>query len=172
MGTTVQDRPELGASDAANRPDTATLDLAELYKRLGSSATGLSSAEAARRLAAGGANEPGARRQRAFLTQVLSAFGSPLNAILLIAVGVSAVLGEPLNAAIISTMVVVSGILNFVQTYRSQQVADRLRQEVAPTATVLRDGAWVEQPRRSVVPGDVIRLIAGDLIPSDGRLSE
>jgi Mg2+-importing ATPase len=172
MGTTVQDRPELGASDAANRPDTATLDLPDLYKRLGSSATGLSSAEAARRLAAGGANEPGARRQRAFLTQVLSAFGSPLNAILLIAGGVSAVLGEPLNAAIISTMVVVSGILNFVQTYRSQQAADRLRQEVAPTATVLRDGAWVEQPRRSVVPGDVIRLIAGDLIPADGRLIE
>ncbi len=173
MGTTVQEGREPGAAlPPAAGPGPVPLDLPSLYQRLNSSPAGLSSAAAARRLVAGGANDPGARAQRGWPAQVLGAFGSPLNAILLIAAGVSAVLGEPVNAAIIATMVVVSGILNFAQTYRLQQAADRLRQEVAPTATVLRDGAWGELPRRAVVAGDVIRLTAGDLVRADGRLIE
>jgi magnesium-transporting ATPase (P-type) len=62
--------------------------------------------------------------------------------------------------------------LNFMQTARSQQAADRLRARVAPTATVLRDGQWRELPRRELVPGDFIRLAAGDLIPADAQLVE
>jgi len=62
--------------------------------------------------------------------------------------------------------------INFWQSYRSQQAADRLRASVNPTATVLRDGAWVEVPPRTVVPGDVFRLSAGDLVPADARLIE
>jgi len=62
--------------------------------------------------------------------------------------------------------------VNFVQTFRSQQAADRLRATVAPTATVLRNGVFADVLRTSVVPGDVIRLSAGDLVPADARLLE
>jgi hypothetical protein len=71
-------------------------------------------------------------------------------------------LGDVVNAALIVVMVALGMTLNAVQTQRSQRAAERLRQEVAPTATVLRDDAWIEVPRRDVVPGDVIRLVAGD----------
>ncbi|PYM13456.1 MAG: magnesium-translocating P-type ATPase, partial [Candidatus Rokuibacteriota bacterium] len=66
--------------------------------------------------------------------------------------------------------VLLSAALNFVQTYRSQQAAERLRDVVAPRASVLRDGQWVEIPRRELVCGDVIRLSAGDRVPADARL--
>ena len=69
-------------------------------------------------------------------------------------------------------MVVLGVMINFWQSYRSQQAAERLRSAVLPTATVLRDGAWLETPLRNVVPGDVFRLSAGDLVPADGRLIE
>ncbi len=136
------------------------------------SATGLTGVEAARRLARGGPNEPVATRQRPLIVQMAGAFINPLSVILLAAAGVSAFVGETLNAGIIVAMVVLGFAVNFVQTYRSQQSADRLRAAVAPTATVQRDGQWGELPRAQVVLGDLIRLGAGDLVPADARLVE
>ena len=92
--------------------------------------------------------------------------------ILLVASVVSAALGDAVNATLIVLMVAVGVALNAVQTHRSQRAAERLREEVAPRATVRRDGAWVEVLRRDIVPGDVIRLGAGDRIPADARLHE
>jgi Mg2+-importing ATPase len=69
-------------------------------------------------------------------------------------------------------MVLLSVLLNFLQTYRSQRAAERLRDTVAPTASVLRDGAWCEIARHDLVPGDIIRLSAGDQVPADARLLE
>ena len=63
-----------------------------------------------------------------------------------------------------------STTLNFVQTHRSQNAVERLRATVALTATVLRDGELREIPRRELVPGDIIRLVAGDMVPADARL--
>ncbi len=81
-------------------------------------------------------------------------------------------LGQVTDAAIIVTMVVLGVGINFWQSYRSQQAAEALRSMVTPTATVRRDGAWQEVPIRAVVPGDLIRLSAGDLVPADSRLME
>lgn len=67
-------------------------------------------------------------------------------------------------------MVLFSVTLNFIQTYRSQKAVDSIRKEVAPTASVLRDGKRIEIPRREIVPGDMIRLAAGDLVPADAEL--
>jgi Mg2+-importing ATPase len=80
--------------------------------------------------------------------------------------------GEIVNASIIVTIVVLSMALNFIQTYRSHRAVRRLRQGIVLTATALRDGSWIEVPRREIVPGDVVRLVAGDLVPADGRLIE
>jgi Mg2+-importing ATPase len=132
---------------------------------------GLSSSEAELRLAEHGPNEPGARR-RSPLLQLLPLLGNPLAVVLLVASGLSALLGETVDAALIGGMVVLSVAINLVQTWRSQSAAEQLRRAVAPTATVLRDGAWRELPRRDVVPGDIVRLAAGDLVPADARLLE
>jgi Mg2+-importing ATPase len=151
-----------GAADASHVPTAAPALLGR----------GLTSAEAARRLAACGPNEPVQTRRRSALVQFLRLFANPLVAILLVASVISALLGQAVDAAIIITIVVLGVSINFWQTYRSHQAADRLRSMVAPTATVSRDGAWRELPVREIVPDDLIRLSAGDLVPADCRLVE
>jgi Mg2+-importing ATPase len=141
-------------------------------ERLRTSPKGLAAEDARQRLADIGPNEPARRRRGAILRDLLYFLANPLVVILLIASLVSAVLGEAINASIIAVMVVLSVLLNFVQTYRSQRAAERLREEVAPTASVLRDTQWIELTRRDLVPGDVIRLAAGDRVPADARLIE
>ena len=131
---------------------------------------GLSTTEARLRLSKIGPNEPVSSRRTSGLVQILLLFINPLAIILLVASAISAAVGEVLNASIIALMVLLSAALNFVQTYRSQRAVERIRKEVAPTATVLRDGNWTEIPRRELVPGDVIRLTAGDLVPADAWL--
>jgi Mg2+-importing ATPase len=131
---------------------------------------GLSEAEAKRRLAQYGHNEPAPARRTAPLFQLLTLLANPLAIILLIASFISAALGEVINASIIITMVLFSVALNFLQTYRSQKAVDSIRKEVAPTAKVLRDGKWIEIPRREIVPGDIIKLAAGDMVPADAEL--
>ena len=131
---------------------------------------GLSTVEARLRLTNIGPNEPVSSRRTSGLVQILLLFINPLAIILLVASAISAAVGEVLNASIIALMVLLSAALNFVQTYRSQRAVERIRKEVAPTATVLRDGNWTEIPRRELVPGDVIRLTAGDLVPADAWL--
>jgi Mg2+-importing ATPase len=136
-----------------------------------SSAVGLSDEQAAARLAEVGPNETGSAK-RSPLAQILPLVGNPLALVLLVAAGLSALLGQKVDAALIAVMVVFSVAINLVQTWRSQKAAEQLRRQVAVTATVLRDGSWQERPRRTIVPGDLVRLAAGDLVPADARLLE
>jgi Mg2+-importing ATPase len=131
---------------------------------------GLTSVEAARRLAAYGPNEPAPVRRLSAVVQLFHLFANPLVVILLVASAISASLGQQADALIIVTMVALGVSINFWQSFRSQQAAERLRSSVSPTATVRRDGTWQETALRNVVPGDVFRLSAGDLVPADGRL--
>jgi Mg2+-importing ATPase len=132
---------------------------------------GLDSSEARARLLRCGPNEP-ATKHRSPLVQLLPMLGNPLALVLLFAAGLSALLGETVDATIIAVLVAFSVVINMVQTWRSQKAAEKLRERVAPTATVQRDGQWVELPRRELVPGDLVRLSAGDLVPADARLLE
>ena len=131
---------------------------------------GLTSSEARERLARFGPNELTAAGRSNAAIQILLLFANPLVIILLLASVVSGILGEVVNAAIIATMVLLSIALNFFQTYRSERAARRLRDQVAPTAVALRDDRWRSIPRSEVVPGDVVQLLAGDLVPADARL--
>ena len=133
---------------------------------------GLTQQEARDRLSKVGPNEPMPVRRTWLLRRLLGFFAEPLVAILLIASLLSAAVGDLVNASIIVIMVFLSVALNFYQTSRANRAAERLRKEVAPTATVLRDGEWIETARREIVPGDVVRLSAGDMIPADARLVE
>ena len=131
---------------------------------------GLTEQEAAARLDQFGPNEPAATQRHSLLSDLLHVSMNPLTLILLIAAVVSACTGDAVDAGIIAAIVLLSGAIDFTQTYRSQRAVEQLRDRVAPTATVLRDGEWKEMPRRDVVPGDIIRLSAGDLVPADARL--
>src|SRR6185369_3063533 len=133
-------------------------------------ANGLTKSEADLLLTQFGPNEPSSARRIAPLFQLLILLANPLAIILLVASAISAALGEVVNASIIITMVLFSVALNFIQTYRSQKAVDSIRKEVAPTANVLRDDRWTEIPRREIVPGDLIKLAAGDLVPADAEL--
>jgi Mg2+-importing ATPase len=133
---------------------------------------GLTSAEAARRLGQYGPNEAAPVSHLSALAELVRLFANPLVIILLVASAIAGSLGQDVDALIIVTMVVLGVTINFWQSYRSQQAADRLRSSVSPTATVLRDGQWSEILLRNVVPGDVFRLTAGDLVPADATLLE
>ncbi len=153
-------------SPSANKSDSGLDD------SLTTRPQGLTSTEAQFRLQRFGPNELARGKRTSTAFQLLSLLANPLAIILLVASGISAALGETLNASIIVTMVLLSVALNFIQTFRSQRAVDRIRKEVAPTATVLRDGVWDEISRRDIVPGDVVKLGAGDLVPADAELIE
>lgn len=142
------------------------------HQRPQTAPSGLTSEEVRKRLIQFGPNELASARASRTVVQVLLLFANPLVIILLIASIVSAFLGQVINAAIIAFMVLISSALNFIQTYRSERAAHRLREQVALKAIALRDGKWVEILRREIVPGDIVRLLAGDLVPADARLLE
>jgi Mg2+-importing ATPase len=133
---------------------------------------GLSQSEAAERLRRYGPNEPAPVARFSAIRQLLLLFANPLVLILLVASAISAFLGEATDAGLIVAIVLLSIAISFWQTYQSQRASERLRASVHATATVRRDGDWREIPVREVVPGDVFRLTAGDLVPADGRLLE
>ena len=86
-------------------------------------------------------------RRATVFTEVIRFCANPLVIILLLASVVSAIVGQTIDAAIIAAIMLLSGAVNFFQTYRSQRAVLRLREQVAPTATVLRDRKWTEVPR-------------------------
>jgi len=134
--------------------------------------SGLTSDEAAKRLAQYGPNEPAPPRRAPPVLDFIRLFLNPLVLILLIAAVSSIFLGDATDAGIILVIVLLSNILDFTQTHKSQRAVEQLQQRVAPTATVLRDGRWQEIRRIMVVPGDIVQLAAGDLVPADARLLE
>jgi Mg2+-importing ATPase len=143
-----------------------------LLQSLDANLEGLSSAEAASRRLRYGANEPRDAARKGILLTLAGLFANPLVVILLLAALVSGFLGDRVGATIIVAIVTLSIMLNFVLSFRSERAAARLREEVAPMATVCRDGRWTDLPRRELVPGDIIRLSAGDRVPADARLIE
>jgi Mg2+-importing ATPase len=129
--------------------------------------TGLTNREAEALLHSHGYNEclsaPRSSRLVGFLRLLLD----PLVAVLFLAAAVSGFLGQKIDATIITTIVLLGVTINFVQSQRSAIAIESLRARVQPTTTVLREGEWVPVPHRLLVPGDIIRLAAGDLVPAD-----
>ncbi len=132
-----------------------------------SSADGLTSEEAARRLARFGPNRAADRKRTTGLGLLLRQFSSPIIIILLAAALLSAFLRDPADAAIIMAIVLVSGLLSFWQERGAVDAVEKLLAVVAIRATVLRDGKQVEIPVDRIVPGDVVVLSAGGTVPAD-----
>jgi len=150
--------------------ESLSLPIDELLSRLGTSLSGLSSEEAERRLTVYGYNELAKRKKRAAVVEFLLHFRSPLVIILLIAGLISGFLGEIPNVAIIFSIVFLSVVLDFYQESKAEKAAEMLRERVITTATVLRDGVKREVKLSEIVPGDIIYLSAGDIVPADARI--
>ena len=103
---------------------------------------------------------------------LLEQFENVLILILLVGAGLSAVLGHQTEAIVISVIVVFAALLGFVQEYRAERALEALRELAAPTATVVRGGRELDVPARELVPGDLVRLTAGDRVPADGRVCD
>ncbi len=148
------------------------LSTALACQELQSSLSGLASDEAARRLKDYGLNLITRERKPTMLQEIWSRTKNPLNALLLTLAAVSYFSGDARAAIVIVVMVVLSVVTAFIQEHRSNEAAARLRAMVKTTASVRRGGSadYAEVPIETLVPGDVVRLSAGDMIPGDLRL--
>ena len=142
----------------------------ELLKLLQATPAGLTSDEAQRRLRVHGPNSMVKESRFALLISLLRFLINPLVIILLVASGISLVLGDSVGGGIIISMVLLSVLLNFFMEFQAQHGVEGIRKQVATTAAVIRDGHEQELPVAELVPGDIIRLNAGDLVPADARL--
>ncbi len=137
---------------------------------LKTSTSGLSSHEAKSRLETYGYNELAKRKKRIIIIEFLSHFKSPLTILLMFAGFVSALVGEIRNSAIIFPIVILSVTLDFYQEFKAEKAAEMLKQKVTTSATVIRDGKEREVRIADIVPGDIVRLSAGDVVPADARV--
>jgi Mg2+-importing ATPase len=154
------------------RKDTEELlsmPIGELLGYLGTSESGLNSEEVQKRLELYGFNELAERKKRMILTEFLLRLKSPLVITLLLAGLISGFVGEVTDAVLIFVIVLLSGILDFYQEFKAEKAAEMLKERVTTTATVLRDGAKREVKLTEIVPGDIVHLSAGDIVPADAR---
>ena len=170
----------------------ARLDHEQLLSRLGSSPEGLLDREAEERLIELGENTVAHEVKKNPLRELLDLFLKPLPLLLLALAAIAYFTGETKGAVVITLMVVLSTLLSFIQEFRSNKAAEKLREMVSTTATVVRKDVTagvpeevnqlfeikivvrpphaIEIPLAQVVPGDIIRLSAGDMIPADVRV--
>jgi Mg2+-importing ATPase len=142
--------------------------------RLGSDLGGLGTRQAARRLVVHGRNLVTGERRPGALAELWGRARNPLNALLAALAATAWLLGDERAASVIAIMIVLAVATAFVQEHRSNNAAARLQAMVKTTASVRRRGNadFVEEPIETLVPGDVVRLSAGDMIPADLRLLE
>lgn len=165
-GDAVAAADEIAAEDIWKEP------LERLLARLAASPAGLTTAEAQSRLANFGPNDAATVKRSPLWLQFVARFQNPLVVILLVASGLSAATGDVASFLIIASIVTLSITLDFVQEVRAQNAVDALRRSVAVQSNVRRDGKIVSLPMEQLVPGDIVELIAGDLVPADSRLLE
>ena len=142
----------------------------EAIEALNSSARGLTSDEAENRLDQYGANELAHAKQLGFWGDIAHRCKSPLVIQLLVIAGVAAVIGEVKSAVIVGAMVVLSVGLSYVLDRKSSRAVDTLGKRVQSRTRVLRDGEEAEIKITEVVPGDIVLLQAGSIVPADVRL--
>ncbi len=148
------------------------LSVSEVIESLNSGIQGLGKEEAERRLAQFGPNELAEKKKISPFMLWLGQFKNFLIIILLVAVVLSAILGELIDAIVIFVIVLFATTLGFVQEYRAERAMEALKRMAAPTSSVIRDGQEIEIPAREIVPGDIVALRTGDKVPADCRLIE
>jgi H+-transporting ATPase len=153
------------------KDDLKSLPMAEVEKKLESSPDGLSQAEAEKRLTQYGPNEIIEKKTNLFL-KFLSYFWGPIPWMIEVAVILSAVARHWPDFGIILVLLLANALVGFWEERQAGNAIAALKAELAIKARVKRDGKWVTPAARELVPGDVIRLRLGDIVPADARLLE
>jgi H+-transporting ATPase len=160
------DKPE---TKPESKDDLKTLPMPELQKKLGSTPNGLSQAEAEKRLAQYGPNEITEKRTNQFL-KFLSYFWGPIPWMIEVAVILSAAVQHWLDFFIILLLLCSNAVVGFWEEHQAGDAIEALKARLAILAKVKRDGKWQNPKASELVPGDVVRLRLGDIVPADARL--
>jgi H+-transporting ATPase len=166
-------QPQPGENKAVDSVQGQLKDLPveELLKRLQTSPEGLSKAEAGKRIERYGYNELPEKKENPFF-KFLSYFWGPIPIMIIIAAALSGALRRWPDLGVILALLVMNAVVGFREEYQAGNAVAALKAKLAVQANVRRDGAWANIPARELVPGDVIRLRIGNIIPADARLLE
>ena len=156
-------------SKPAAKDDLKSLPLPEVEKKLDTSQDGLSQAEAEKRLSQYGPNEIEEKKTN-LLLKFLSYFWGPIPWMIEVAVILSGVVRHWPDFFIILLLLMANAVVGFWEEHEAGNAIEALKAKLAIKARVKRDGKWVTPPARELVPGDVIRLRLGDIVPADARL--
>ncbi len=148
------------------------LDPKEVLEKLQSSGKGLASDEAHQRLERFGPNELIEKGRKSLWMMFLDQFKDFMILVLIAAAVVAGVIGEPSDTIAIAVIVLLNAVLGFVQEYRAEKAMAALKKLAAPSATVIRDGRPEAITAQRLVPGDLVVLEAGNIVPADIRLTE
>jgi H+-transporting ATPase len=167
------DQPKAPESKAGSNPNAGDdlKSLPEVEAELGSSPDGLSQAEAQKRLAEYGPNEIQEKKANPFL-KLLTYFWGPIPWMIEVAVILSAVARHWPDFAIILVLLLANAVVGFWEEHQAGNAIAALKAKLAIKARVRRDGKWITPAARELVPGDVIRVRLGDIVPADARLLE
>src|ERR1700691_2807806 len=163
------DAPPRSAVTPEPGHDLKSAPMPKLEEELGYSPGGLSQAEAANRLTQYGPNEIADHKTNAVL-KFLSYFWGPIPWMIEIAVILSGAVGHWPDFFIILLLLVANGVVGYTEERQAGNAIEGLKAKLAINARVKRDDAWITAPARELVPGDVIRLRLGDIVPADARL--
>ena len=161
-GGAIQISPKLTAA--------AYAETEELLKTLGTTSQGLTVDEAAVRIETSGPNEVAQEVQHGWLWRLLHTLQNPLVILLGALAAISFATGDPRAGTVMCLMVVLGVLLKYIQESRASTAAAQLKAMIKVTATVIRDGQTMEVPLKDLVPGDIVKLSAGDMIPADLRV--
>jgi P-type Mg2+ transporter len=159
-----------GADASKQVDELATISVEELFQRLGTSEAGLSEEEAGRRIEQFGRNEVAAEKEHTWVHRLLTASRNPLVILLTVLATISYATGDFRAGTVMLLMVILGLSLRFIQESRADAAAAKLKAMISVTATVVRNGQEKEIPISQLVPGDIVHLSAGDMIPADVRL--
>ncbi|MFH2068580.1 MAG: magnesium-translocating P-type ATPase [Candidatus Omnitrophota bacterium] len=159
-----------GQKTPISDPEYLSSSPEEILRKFNTSLKGLSEREVESRLEEYGYNEPARKKKRTVIVQILSKFINPLVVVLLIIASFSLFFGEKISAVLVFLMAAMSVFLSFAQEHRAGKEAEKLSEMVRATATVYRNGRLREIKIREIVPGDIVDLSAGDMMPADMRI--
>ena len=157
------------AAKADPKDDLKSLPMPEVMKKLNSSADGLTDAEAQKRLAQYGPNQIAEKKTNPYL-KFLTYFWGPIPWMIEAAVILSGVVQHWLDFFVILLLLVSNAVVGFWEEHQAGNAIEALKAKLAVKATVKRDGKWTNPNASELVPGDVIRLRLGDIVPADARL--
>lgn len=149
---------------------SAYLDASDLLESVRSTSSGLTAEEASSRLEEYGSNEIAKEKRQKWYAKLWENIKNPLIILLMLLGAISYATGDYRATVMIVTMVLLGVIMRYFQESRADNAAEKLQEMVRTTATAIRDGKRVEVPLKELVPGDLIVLSAGDMVPADVRI--